>query len=94
MTAQGLQAEKDAGALIRGDGHKIELNEAGTDFQHVWLQNPKVYIRGEGYGEIPADWTLVERDKDYEIYILEGTFDIMQTDEYYNSEAETGVLYQ
>lgn len=87
-------AGKESGALIMGYCSKMELNEAGTDFRHVWIQNPKIFIRGEGDLAISEDWALIERGKDYEIYIMEGTYDIMQTDEYYNSEAETGVLYQ
>lgn len=87
-------AGKETGALIMGYCSKMELNEAGTDFRHVWIQNPKIFIRGEGYLAISEDWVLIERGKDYEIYIMEGTYDIMQRDEYYNSETEIGVLYQ
>lgn len=87
-------AERDSGAMIMGRCKTVELNADGTDFQHVWIQNPKVFIRGEAFLVIPEDWTLLKTGEDYSIYELEGMYDIMQTNEYYENEAGAGVLYQ
>lgn len=87
-------AEKKQGALIMGYCSFVELNEACTDFEHVWIQNPKVYVRGGLEVEISDDWTLIESGKNYRIYELEGMYDIMQSEEYYKNEAGTGVLVQ
>ncbi len=87
-------AEQDSGALIMGKCVQLELNEAGTDFQHVWIQDPKVFIRGETAAAIPEDWEVLLQDKEYGIYRLEGVYDVMQETEYYKNEAGTGVLYR
>lgn len=87
-------AAKKQGAIIMGYCQSTELNEAGTGLEHVWIQNPKVFVRGEDFLTIPATWTLLESGEDYRIYELDGTYDIMQEDEYYKNEAGTGVLYR
>lgn len=87
-------AEQDSGALIMGKCVQLELNEAGTDFQRVWIQDPKVFIRGEAAAAIPENWEVIVQDKEYGIYRLEGVYDVMQETEYYKNEAGTGVLYR
>lgn len=87
-------AEQDSGALIMGKCVRLELNEAGTDFRHVWIQDPKVFIRGADAAGIPEDWEVLVQDQDYGIYGLEGVYDVMQDAEYYKNEAGTGVLYR
>lgn len=87
-------AESNSGALIMGKCVRLELNEDGTDFQHVWIQNPRVFLQGEAAIGISADRELVVQDGDYAIYHIEGTYDIMQEAEYYKNEAGTGVLYR
>lgn len=87
-------AERDSGAIIMGKCIQVELNESGTDFRHVWIENPRVFLQGRDTTSIPEEWNVLKLGEGYGIYTLEGMYDVMQTDEYYESEAETGVLYR
>ena len=87
-------ADRRSGAIILGKCIEVEVNENQTDFSHVWIQNPNVYVHGDYDAEICDNRTLIKEGKDYKIYELEGLYDIMQSEEYYKEEVGTGVLYQ
>lgn len=87
-------ADRNSGALIMGNCIRVELNEAGTDFRHVWIQNPRIFLQGTEAVTIPETWEVRKTGEDYGIYTLEGVYDVMQEDEYYRNEAGTGVLYR
>lgn len=73
---------------------KVELNEAGTDFSHVWIEHPQIFLRGETDVELSEEWHVIETGKDYQIYESNGVYDIMQEADYYRNEAGEGVLYR
>lgn len=87
-------ANRESGAIILGRCIEVEVNDNQTDFRHVWVQNPSVFVQGDFEVDVTDDWTLIEHGKDYRIYELEGMYDIMQSEEYYKNEAGTGVLVQ
>ena len=87
-------AKRDSGVIILGRCIEVEFNDAQTDFGHVWIQNPCVFVQGDFEVDVTDDWTLVESGNNYRIYELDGRYDIMQSEEYYKNEAGTGVLFQ
>ncbi|MBQ8148548.1 MAG: hypothetical protein IJ040_07155 [Lachnospiraceae bacterium] len=87
-------AEEERRALIMGRCTELELNESGTDFSHVWIENPRVYLEGFEEQEVPLEWTLVKQGMDYAIYELEGEYDIVQSDENRMDGVQVNMLYQ
>lgn len=87
-------AKRGSGAIILGRCIEVEFNDNQTDFRHVWVQNPSVFVQGDFEVDVTDDWTLIEDDKDYRIYELSGSYDIMQSEDYYKDEAGIGVLYR
>lgn len=88
------QAKREGGALIIGRCVKVELNEAETDFSHVWIEQPQVFLRGETDVELSEEWRVIETGDNYQIYESSGIYDIMQEESYYRNEAGEGVLYR
>lgn len=88
------QAKREGGALIMGRCIRVELNEAGTDFSHVWIEHPQIFLRGETGVTLSEEWRVIETGNDYQIYESSGIYDIMQEESYYWNEASEGVLYR
>lgn len=88
------QAERKEGAIILGRCRRVAVNEAGTDFSHVWIENPHIFLYGNKMNTAPATWKLIKSGKDYQIYETDGIYDIMQEETYYQDEAGKGVLYR
>jgi hypothetical protein len=91
-----LSEQKD-GAIIMGRCVELDYDTETGCVEHLWIEQPSVYIRGDGKrltGVDSSDWQLQTSGDDYAIYELSGRYDIIQDSEYYNSETEEGVLYR
>lgn len=89
-------ANKESGALIIGKCVQIDWDADAEAMRHVWIDNPKVYIRNDGLaiaGVDSSSWQEVKAGKDYTIYQLQGRYDILQNSGYYDTETEAGTLY-
>lgn len=92
-------ADQDSGALIMGKCVELGIDEESAVMEHMWIENPLIYIRGDGKrlaGVDTSEWQLVSAGDGYEIYTISGRYDIIQSPEYYQSELNTayGRLYQ
>ena len=89
-------ADQKSGALILGRCVEVVFDADTGEAQHVWIENPRVYIRFNGKrlaGVESDDWKKLEEYGDAELYQLEGWYDILQEKEYYSAEYGMGELY-
>lgn len=90
-------ADRSSGALIVGRMTEVDCNTEDQSLDHIWIEDPMIYIRGDGRllaGVDTSDWVLEESGKGYEIDSLTGRVDILQEPEYYSSEMGSGILYR
>lgn len=90
-------ADKTSGALIFGQLTEMDLNSETGELLHMWIENPTIYIRGNGElmtGVDTGTWQIQEEQEDYKIYTMSGRCDILQEPAYYEEEYNHGVLYR
>ncbi len=89
-------ADRESGAMILGECVGLEWDAEGSRIEHLWVQDPVIYIRGNGIqlsGVDPSEWELMTAADDSSIYTLQGEVDLIQAPVYYESEVNAGVLY-
>jgi len=90
-------ADKNSGALILGRYAELDYSEENQTIEHMWIQDPVIYIRGDGLSLVDVDtseWILEREASDYKIYRIYGLVDILQESRYYDAEWGKGRLYR